>query len=133
MRYLIDTDYLIDRLGEDSQAVALIDRLADEGVALSIVSYLELFEGVLRATDREAAERKLDALLDAMPLLPLSRSVAQRCARIRSLLRDAGRRVNSRALDLLIVATAIENGLTLVTRNVADYSDIGDLKLYDTA
>lgn len=131
VRYLIDTDYLIDRLKEESHAVALIDRLADQGVALSIVSYLELFEGVLQATDREAAEHKLDALIEGMPLFPVTRSVAQRCAQIRSSLRDAGRRVNNRALDLIIAATALENGLTLVTRNVADYSDIVELTLYE--
>jgi predicted nucleic acid-binding protein len=83
-------------------------------------SPLELYEGVLRSEDRRASERHLDALLDAIPLFPLSRSVARRCASVRHALKQAGKRVNSPALDLLIASTAIEHGLTLVTRNLAD-------------
>ena len=45
-------------------------------------------------------------------------------------MRKAGKRVNSRALDLLIAATALEYDLTLVTRNTEDYGDIPGLKLY---
>ena len=40
------------------------------------------------------------------------------------------KRVKSRALDLINAAIALEHDLTLVTRNVEDYQDIPDLKLY---
>jgi predicted nucleic acid-binding protein len=42
----------------------------------------------------------------------------------------ACKRVNQRALDVVIAATAIEYGLTLVTRNITDYADIPDLTLH---
>jgi predicted nucleic acid-binding protein len=45
-------------------------------------------------------------------------------------LRKKGRRVNSRALDLLNAAKAIDSGLDLVTRNIDDYDDIPGLTLY---
>lgn len=35
-------------------------------------------------------------------------------------------------MDLFIAATAIEHGLSLVTRNTRDYSDIPGLDLYST-
>lgn len=130
MPYLIDTDWMVDRLDETPAAVALLDRLAAEGIANSIMTYLELSQGVLKSAEREQGERRLDALLDGIPLLPLSKAVARRCAAIRHGLKQAGRRVSSRALDLIIAATAVEHGLTLVTRNVDDYSDIPELKLY---
>jgi predicted nucleic acid-binding protein len=37
--------------------------------------------------------------------------------------------VNSRALDLIIAATALEYDLTLVTDNTGDFKDIPDLTL----
>ncbi len=51
MPYLIDTDWLIDRLEEAPEAVTLLDALAAEGIAISIITYLELCEGVLRSME----------------------------------------------------------------------------------
>jgi predicted nucleic acid-binding protein len=63
-------------------------------------------------------------------VLPITIAVAQRCARLRRTLKNQGRRVNSRALDLIIAATALEHRLTLVTNNPKDYEDIPWLKLF---
>jgi predicted nucleic acid-binding protein len=40
---------------------------------------------------------------------------------LRETLKRQGKRVNSRAFDLVVAATALQHGLMLVTRNVADY------------
>jgi len=56
--------------------------------------------------------------------------VARRCARLRLDLKNRGKRVRSRALDLITAATALEHGLTLVTRNTVDYHDIPGLTLH---
>jgi predicted nucleic acid-binding protein len=48
----------------------------------------------------------------------------------KSQLRSQNKRVKSRALDLIIAATALEDGLTLVTNNTDDFKDIPDLTLY---
>ena len=67
MPYLIDTDWMIDRLDDVPEAAALLDTLSSEGIAVSIITYLELYQGVLRSEDRHASERHLDGLLDAIP------------------------------------------------------------------
>jgi predicted nucleic acid-binding protein len=85
---------------------------------------------VLRSADPAAAHGALARLLRVMPVLPISRAVARRCAELRERLRVEGRRVHPRALDLLIAATALEHQLALVTRNREDYADIADLVLY---
>jgi predicted nucleic acid-binding protein len=59
-----------------------------------------------------------------------SLSVAERCARLREALRTQSKRVNSRALDLIIAATALEYDLTLITENLKSFEDIPDLSLY---
>jgi len=130
MPYLIDTDWIIDLLASVPEAVQLLDRLAQDGIAISIITYMEAYQGVERSPHPEEAQNKLSALLDSLPVVSLSPAVAQRCARLRETLRKQGKRVNARSLDLIIAATALEYNLTLVTRNTEDYADVPGLKLY---
>ncbi len=130
MPYLIDTDWVIDLLASVPEAIQLLDRLAQDGIAISIITYMEAYQGVERSPHPEEAQNKLSALLDSLPVVSLSPAVAQRCARLRETLRKQGKWVNARSLDLIIAATALEYNLTLVTRNTEDYADVPDLKLY---
>ncbi len=130
MPYLIDTDWVIDLLASVPEAVQLLDRLAQDGIAVSIITYMEAYQGVERSPHPEEAQNQLSALLDSLPVVSLSPAVAQRCARLRETLRKQGKRVNARSLDLIIAATALEYNLTLVTRNTEDYADVPGLKLY---
>ena len=128
MPYLIDSDWVIDFLAQESKALQLIEQLAQEGIAISIITVMEVYQGVLRS--QEAASAHFAALVEAVPVLPFSCAVAERCARLRETLRQQGKRPQNRALDLIIAATALTNDLVLVTRNVADYQDLPDLVLY---
>jgi tRNA(fMet)-specific endonuclease VapC len=130
MPYLIDSDWAIDHLNGVPAAILLLRRLALDRMFVSIISYIEIYEGIARSPDPAQAEWKFGQFLVSAPVLPLSQDVAQRCARLRELLRQQGRRTRSRALDLIIAATALEHDLTLVTRNTDDYQDIPGLRLY---
>ena len=130
MAYLVDSDWVIDYLAGVPDALELLDRLADERIAISIVTYMEVNQGVERSEDPLKAEQLFSAFVASVPLLPISPAAARRCATLREALRRQGKRVNNRALDLLIAATAIEHGLMLVTRNVEDYADIPDITIY---
>ena len=127
MTYLIDTDWFIDYLFRDPAAQAYVDSLIPDGIAISIVTYMEAYQGVLRAPDRLAAEASLAAVLGVVPVLAFSFPEAHRCARLREDLKQAGKRVRPRALDLFNAAIALEHGLTLVTRNRNDFKDIPGL------
>ena len=130
MPYLIDSDWVIDHLDNVPEALELLDRLASDGIAISIISYIEAYQGVERSLDPDQAEVKFQAFVDSVLVLPISPAVAKRCARLREELRRRSRRVNSRALDLIIAATALEHDLILVTRNVEDFQDIPYLHIY---
>jgi len=130
MPYLVDSDWVIDHLANVPAAVELLSRLARDGIAISIITYMEAYQGILRSPTSTVARSALDRLLGMVPVLPVSRPVARRCAELREALRVQGRRVNQRALDLLIAATALEHTLMLVTRNRDDYADIPGLVLY---
>jgi tRNA(fMet)-specific endonuclease VapC len=91
---------------------------------------MEAFQGVERSPQPEEALAKFQAFTNSVRILPFSLAVAQRCARLRETLRGQHKRVNARALDLIIAATALEYDLTLVTDNTEDFTDIPELKLY---
>jgi tRNA(fMet)-specific endonuclease VapC len=131
MTYLIDSDRIADWLAGRTDAVHLIASFRREGVALSVISYVEFLEGIIGAVDPVRGRRAWRTFLRGTRVLVVSRSIAERAAAIRADLRQQKRQVNERALDILIAATAIEHNLTLVTRNIRDYDDIPDLKLYD--
>ncbi len=130
MPYLVDTDLVIDHLEHIIEANQLLDRLAPEGIAISIITYMEAYQGVVRSMNAKEARAKFQAFRRSVPVLPFSLSVAKRCASLREHLKKEQKRVKSRALDLINAAIALEHDLTLVTRNVEDYQDIPDLKLY---
>ena len=44
MPYLVDSDWVIDHLANVPEAVQLLDRLAQDGIAISIITYMEAFQ-----------------------------------------------------------------------------------------
>jgi predicted nucleic acid-binding protein len=130
MAYLIDSDWVIDHLQAAPEAVKLLEELSEQGLAISIITYLEVYQGVLRSPDLEEAQAHFESFVAGVVVLPLSQTVARRCAWLRHDLKQQGKRIHARALDLIIAATALEHNLTLVTRNTIDYNDIPALKLH---
>ncbi len=49
MGYLIDSDWVVDHLAGNDEANQLLARLSDEDIAISIITYLEIYQGVLRS------------------------------------------------------------------------------------
>jgi tRNA(fMet)-specific endonuclease VapC len=130
MPYLVDSNIVIDNLLDVPSASTLLEQLALEGIAISIVTYMEAFQGVEQSSDLRKTREKFHAFLTGVLILPFSFTVAERCARLRKTLKKQNKRVNSRALDLIIAATALEYNLTLVTNNTGDFEDIPDLPLH---
>ena len=129
MPYLVDSDWLIEYQLDVPEARALVERLIESGIAVSMISYMEVYDGLRRSPDFEAAAVKFEAFMNTVLLMDISREVARRCAALRDALRRQGKQVRRRALDLLIAATALEHSLTLVTRNAEDYQDVPGLDL----
>jgi len=95
-------------------------------IYLSAITVLELELGVLLMERRDAAQgRVLRDWLDgrvtprfAGRVLAVDDAVARRCARLHAAAPRADR-------DALIAATALVHGLTVVTRNIADFAGAG--------
>jgi toxin FitB len=126
--YLIDTNVVsefrkISTGKADATVVAWADSVDATDLFLSVITVQELEIGVLLAERRDAAQGFVlrtwleHYVLPAFTgrILPVNLAVAQRSARLHvpdpKLVRDG-----------LIAATAWVNGMTVVTRNVADFA-----------
>lgn len=130
MAYLLDSDVVIDFLAGDPDTVTRINGLTASGVFVSILSYMETFQGVTDNGLSQEDQDKFNQFFASVPVLSLSPAIAIRCAHLRSALKRQGKSIRRRALDLLIAATALEHGLELVTHNEDDYKDIASLMRY---
>ena len=108
---LIDTDVFVDHL----RGARRLD-VGGDHIAYSVVTRCELFAG------REDDEAIVRILLAPFAEVPITRSIAERAGRLR-------RATRVRTPDALIAATALEGNLTLVTRKVAGFSGIEDLRI----
>ncbi len=126
--YLVDADWAIDFLTNQTGARGLLPELLNAGTGLSIVTYIELYEGVQRSRNPQQAAREIQTLLQGLTILPLTRRVARRTAQVRGDLRAQKLPVQHRAFDLIVAATALTHDLTLVTGNTKDFQDISGLK-----
>jgi predicted nucleic acid-binding protein len=132
MNYLLDADATIDHFEAEPGIQALYPTLAQAGIALAETTLLELYTGVFRSPDPGAAERQLRAFLRTVTILPLTRRVTIRAARIRADLLNRSLSVRSRAYDIVAAAFAVEHGLTIVTSNTRDYRGISGLTQLDS-
>jgi predicted nucleic acid-binding protein len=97
-------------------------------LAVSIIAVAEVYEGAFGTPHPHEALAGLRDFLGEFAVLPVTDSIVERFARMRAALRQQGQLIPD--MDLLIAATAMQEDLTLVTRNVRHFSRISDLRLY---
>src|SRR5690606_14305891 len=102
---------LIYHLNGIANATQLLDRLLEPGAAMSAISYMEIVDGLTGKQRTALAEQRFTILADRMRILDFRREDAVVAAQVRNSLREQGRNVRSRSLDLLIAATALSYDL----------------------
>lgn len=128
MRHLVDSDWLADYLKGRAPARTLLASLFPAGLAISIINYAEIYEGIYYGTERQRHEEGFRSFLRGVPVLSLTRPIARQYAILRGQLRQDGQLIDQP--DLFIAATAIEHDLSLMTRNRKDFGRIPGLLLY---
>jgi tRNA(fMet)-specific endonuclease VapC len=128
--YLLDTNACIRLLNGTSPA--LVARMAgsDPGqIALCSIVKAELLYGARRSSRRADNLRLLESFFEPLASLPFDDACAERYGIIRSELESAGTPIGPN--DLMIAATALAHGATLVTNNVKEFSRVAGLRLED--
>ena len=115
MRYLVDTDWIIDALHEIPAVVQRLRELFDEGIGISIISMAELYQGVFYADDPQSNEARMLDFLTGYEVVQLDDDIARTFALERGRLKEAGTPIGD--MDLLIGCTALQRGLTLLSNN----------------
>jgi tRNA(fMet)-specific endonuclease VapC len=127
LRYLVDTDWVIDHLNRIERVVNRLRELRPQGLALSSASLAELYEGVHYSRDPEQSRQALDAFLEDVTALGLDEEICKIFGREWGRLRRQGQLIGD--LDLLIAATCVHYGLTLLTNNRRHFDRIEGLSI----
>lgn len=128
MMYLVDTDWVVNYLKGRTQAVDTLNSLVEKGLAISIITYGEIYEGIYFGQDSKPQEKGFLNFLRVVDVIGLNRTIMKRFALIRGDLRQKGGLIGDP--DLMIAATAIANDLILITRNKKDFQKVEGLKLF---
>lgn len=128
MSFLIDTDVCSAHLKGDRTVFSKFLQYAGR-LHVSSVTAGELYSWVLRSKAPPARRQLLQEFLTAAEFLPVDHEVAYQFGELRAQLLDQGQ--SPATADLLIAATAIVHGLTLVTHNVRHFSRFAQLRVED--
>jgi tRNA(fMet)-specific endonuclease VapC len=126
--YLLDTNACIRILNNSSPA--LITRLREhrpDEIALCSIVKSELLYGAQRSSRIAENLRVLDRFFEPFYSIPYDDNCVQTFGRIRTELERAGIPIGP--YDLLIAATAVANGRTLITANPREFSRVAGLTI----
>jgi tRNA(fMet)-specific endonuclease VapC len=125
MKYLLDTTWIVEYLRGNAEVISKVQELQEEGLAASIISVAELYEGVFRSNNPATNEQALKDLLSAVTVLDITQDICRVYGEEKSRLLQKGTVIG--ALDLLIAATALHHSLTLLTAD-HDFERVDNLQ-----
>ena len=125
MRYLLDTNIVSDLVRRPQGRIAEhIRKVGEAQVCTSVIVAAELRYGAAKKGS-ERLTAQLDAVLEALDILPFETPADAVYGVIRARLEEAGQPIG--ANDLLIAAHAVAIGCALVTDNESEFGRIEGL------
>jgi tRNA(fMet)-specific endonuclease VapC len=126
--HLVDTDWIIDHLSGVTAVTTRLTALRSAGLAVSIISLAELYEGIHYSRDPVRSEASLQRFLTGLPVLPIDDEVCRIFGRERGRLRQQGRTIGD--FDLLIAATCLRHQLQICTNNRRHFEAVEGLSIF---
>ena len=131
MRYLLDSNVWIELLRRRRNRAVFqrLDRLPVEQIATSAVVKGELITGAIKSSASSHNLQRVEDLLRIYEVLPFDEAAALHYGQIRAALEKRGLIIGHN--DLMIAATALQHGLTLVTHNTREFGRVPGLVVED--
>jgi len=125
--YLIDTDWVIDFLKGKEEVKKKISSLYEKGLAISVISLSELYEGIYGSENKESHLESLENFLKGVFILEINEEIAKIFGKERANLRKTGKLIDN--FDLMIASTCLYYNLNLLTNNIKHFERIENLKI----
>lgn len=129
MRYLIDTNILIYRLKNLGNVNDNFLKKQNEDMSISVVTYGELVFGAEKSQFRHENLKTVHEIRAIFPVEDVTVDVMDCFGKLKAELQRTGKTVDG--MDLLIAATAISEGMVLVTHNTRHFASIPNIQLED--
>lgn len=120
--YLLDTDILIYSLKGDKTVVENFKIHANDPKSISVISYGELIFGAQKSEKYTENLAKVHRLKEIFPVIDITPSIMETFGLLKANLQKAGTSVDD--FDLIIGATGITNGYSIVTNNEKHFEKI---------
>lgn len=114
IKYLLDSDVIIEYLKDHASTIDLIDRIKDDGLACSVLAIIEVKRGLYPEQELQAEE-----LFKIIEAYPVNKKVAELAVEFAKEWQKKGKKLQ--LVDVAIAATCVLRDLTLVTYNKRDY------------
>lgn len=128
IKYLLDTNICIYIIKQ--KPLHLLQRFTQlqlGEMAISVITYGELFFGAEKSTYKEKTHNILQEFSKLISVLPITDAVAQHYGSIRATLEKKSQMIGNNDLWIAAHASAIE--VTLVTNNTKEFERVPHLKL----
>ena len=127
LAYLVDTDWVIDHFHGAEGVTRKLEGLRPAGLAISVISLAELYEGIHYSRDPARGRAVLARFLAGVTVLPLDEEICDRFGLERGRLRQ--RRLTVGDFDLLIATTCLRHGLKLCSNNRRHFDMVEGLEI----
>lgn len=128
-RFLLDTNIVSALLRDPQGSIARkIEGVGEDAICTSIIVAAELRFGA-KKRGLEELTRRVNAVLNALTILPFVSPADDIYAAIRAYLEEKGTPIGPN--DLLIAASAIAQNCILVTKNTREFSRVPGLAIVD--
>lgn len=126
MDYLLDTNICIHYFKGQFEIKEKIEQIGYDKFAISEITLAELIYGAEKSQKRDKNIEVIGKFSEKIIIIPIFQSI-NTYAKEKARLRRLGTIISD--LDLFIGATAIFNGMTLVTRNVREFERMENIKI----
>jgi tRNA(fMet)-specific endonuclease VapC len=127
MRYILDTDWIINLLAGKKDAEERIQQFDPEEIVVSLVAVAEIYESAYNFANPEAHIKTFRSFLSNFQLLNLNLPIIEKFAEVRAHLRRRGQMISD--FDILLGATALHYDLIVLTYNKKHFQRIPDIKI----